>query len=213
MATEVVMPASASSSGGNRSWENVNSIYDTSETFAKVVLNRSSHVADTLRGTFKSIQIDPEAVITGLEVRVSRGQSGNFEVLDKKATFVVGGVPIGQDKAKLDKWGNTMEVMVYGGSDDLWGLDVGDLYDADNKFFNSFQFGYGAESPSGKTDPVELYIQYMQLTIYYEKDGIRFRQDGVFKPAKVSLRIDGSWVKSEEHYIRSRNKWEKISFG
>ena len=211
MATKVLMPTSASSAGGNRSWSDTSSIYDTSPSTAKVVLNRSGHVADTLRGGFASFKIDKSATITGLEVTVSRGQSGDFDVVDSKAVFLVGGVIVGQNKAKPNQWPSTLQPSTYGGEDDLWGLEVGQLFDADNTF-KAFQFGYGAEPVSGKSDPVELYIQYMQVTVYYSKGGFMFKQSGVFKPVQTHIRVNGSWVPSGDHFVFKNGAWAQISY-
>lgn len=207
MATKVLMPTSASSSGGNRSWENASNIYDTSPSTAMLVLNKSSHVADTLRGGFASFKLDKSATITGLEVTVSRRQSGDFDVVDKKAAFLVGGVIVGQNKAKPDQWPSTLQPSTYGGEDDLWGLQVGQLFDADNTF-KAFQFGYGAEPASGKSDPVELHIQYMQVTVHYSKGGFRFRQTGGFKPVQTYVRVNGSWILSRDHFVFTNGAWE-----
>ena len=207
MATRVLMPTSASSSGGNTSWENVSSIYDTSPSTAKVVLDNSKDVADTLWGGFESFQLDKSATITGLEVTVSRRQSGNFNVVDKKAVFLVDGVIVGQNKAKPDQWPSTLEPSVYGGEDDLWGLEVGQLFDEDNNF-KAFQFGYGAEPASGKSDPVELHIQYMQVTVFYNKGGFRFRQTGEFKPTQTYVRVNGSWILSRDHFVFTNGAWK-----
>lgn len=206
MATKVLMPTSAASSGGNRSWENTSNIYDTSPSTAMVVLNRSGHVADSLRGGFTSFNIDKSATITGLEVTISRRQSGDFDVVDKKAVFLVGGEIVGQDKAKPDQWPSTLQPSTYGGEDDLWGLDVGQLFDEDNNF-ESFQFGYGAEPTSGKSDPVELHIQYMQVTVYYIKGGFMFRQTGGFKPAQTHVRVNGSWAPVRDHLVFTNGSW------
>lgn len=211
MATEVLMPTSAASAGGNRSWENTNNIYDTSPSTAKVVLNRSGHVADTLRGDFTSFVIDKSATITGLEVTVSRRQSGNFDVMDSKAAFLVGGVIVGQNKAKPDRWPSTLQPSIYGGENDLWGLQVGELFDEENTF-KAFQFGYGAEPASGKSDPVELHIQYMQVTVHYSKGGFRFRQTGDFKPVQTHIRVNGSWMLSGDHFVFMNGAWRQISY-
>lgn len=211
MATKVILPTSASSSGGNRSWETPSNIYDTSPSTAKLVLNRSNHVADTLRGGFASFNIDKSATITGLEVTVSRGQSGNFDVVDKKAVFLVGGDIVGQNKAKPNQWPSTLQPSTYGGEDDLWGLQVGQLFDEDNTF-KAFQFGYGAEPASGKSDPVELYIQYIQVTVYYSKGGFMFRQTGDFKPVQTHIRVNGSWVLSGDNFVFTKGAWKQISY-
>lgn len=211
MATKVLMPTSASSSGGNRSWENPSSIYDTSPSTAKLVLNRSNQVADTLRGGFASFKIDEGATITGLEVTVLRRQSGDYDVVDKEAVFFVGGVIVGQNKAKPDRWPSTLQPSTYGGEDDLWGLQVGQLFDADNTF-KAFQFGYGPEAASGKSDPVEFYIQYMQVTVYYSKGGFMFRQTGDFKPVKIHTRMNGSWVPSGDHFVFKNGSWVQITY-
>lgn len=211
MATKVLMPTSAASSGGNRSWGNISNIYDTSPSTAMLVLNQSSHVADTLRGGFASFKIDKSATITGLEVTISRRQSGNFDVMDKTAAFIVGGVIVGQNKAKPDQWPSTLQPSTYGGEDDLWGLQVGQLFDEDNTF-KSFQFGYGAEPSSGKSNPVELHIQYMQVTVHYSKGGFRFRQTGDFKPVQTYVRVNGSWILSGDHFVYIDGAWRQISY-
>lgn len=207
MATRVLMPTSAVSSGGNTSWENVSSIYDTSPSTAKVVLDNSKDVADTLYGGFESFQLDKSATITGLEVTVSRRQSGNFDVVDKKAVFLVGGVIVGQNKAKPDQWPSTLQPSTYGGEDDLWGLEVGQLFDEGNNF-KAFQFGYGAGPISGKSDPVELHIQYMQVTVYYSKGGFMFRQTGEFKPTQTYVRVNGSWILLRDHFVFTNGAWK-----
>lgn len=207
MATRVLMPTSAASSGGNRSWENISNIYDTSPSTAVVTLNQSGHVADTLKGGFASFTLDKSATITGLEVTVSRRQSGNYDVVDKKAVFLVGGEIVGQNKAKPDQWPSTLEPSVYGGEDDLWGLEVGQLFDEENNF-NAFQFCYGAEPSSGKNDPVELHIQYMQVTVFYNKGGFRFRQTGEFKPTQTYVSVNGSWILSRDHFVFKNGVWK-----
>lgn len=207
MATRVLMPTSAVSSGGNTSWENVSSIYDTSPSTAKVVLDNSKDVADTLYGGFESFQLDKSATITGLEVTVSRRQSGNFDVVDKKAVFLVGGVIVGQNKAKPGQWPSTLQPSTYGGEDDLWGLEVGQLFDENNNF-KAFQFGYGAEPTSGKSDPIELHIQYMQVTVYYSKGGFMFRQTGEFKPTQTYVRVNGSWILLRDHFVFTNGAWK-----
>lgn len=211
MATKTIMPTSAASSGGNRSWSNTSNIYDTSPSTAIVTLNRSGHVADSLRGGFASFKIDKSAKVTGLEVTVSRRQSGNFDVVDKRAVLLVGGVIVGQDKAKPDQWPSTLQPSTYGGENDLWGLQVGQLFDEDNNF-KSFQFGYGAEPASGKSGPIELHIQYMQVTVYYSKGGLRFRQNGDFKSVQTYIRVDGSWVLSGDHFVFTSGSWKQISY-
>lgn len=207
MATRVLMPTSAVSSGGNTSWENVSSIYDTSPSTAKVVLDNSKDVADTLYGGFESFQLDKSATITGLEVTVSRRQSGNFDVVDKKAVFLVGGVIVGQNKAKPGQWPSTLQPSTYGGEDDLWGLEVGQLFDENNNF-KAFQFGYGAEPASGKSNPIELHIQYMQVTVYYSKGGFMFRQTGEFKPTQTYVRVNGSWILLRDHFVFTNGAWK-----
>ena len=211
MATKVLMPTSAASGGGNVSWTNTSNIYDTSPSVAKIVLKQSSHVADTLMGGFPSFKIDKSATITGLEVVVSRSQSGNFDVVDKKAEFLVGGVIVGQNKAKPDQWPSTLQPSVYGGEDDLWGLQVGELFDEENTF-KAFQFGYGSEPISGKSNPVELYIQYMQVTVYYSKGGLMFRQTGDFKSVQTHIRVNGSWVPSGDHFVFKNGAWVQVSY-
>ena len=207
MATKVLMPTSAASSGGNTSWENVSSIYDTSPSTAKVVLKKSGDVADTLWGGFESFQLDKSATITGLEVTISRRQSGNFDIVDKTAAFLVGGVIVGQNKAKPDQWPSTLQPSTYGGEDDLWGLEVGQLFDANNNF-KAFQFGYGPEAATGKSDSVELHIQYMQVTVYYSKGGFMFRQTGEFKPTQTYVRVNGSWILSRDHFVFTNGAWK-----
>lgn len=207
MATKVLMPTSATSSGGNRSWETPSNIYDTSPSTAKVTLSKSDHVADTLMGGFPSFVIDKSATITGLEVTVSRRQSGDFDIVDKTAAFLVGGVIVGQNKAKPDQWPSTLQPSTYGGEDDLWGLQVGQLFDADNNF-KAFQFGYGPEVATGKSDSVELHIQYMQVTVYYNKGGFMFRQTGGFKPTQTYVRVNGSWILSRDHFVFTNGAWE-----
>ena len=207
MATKVLLPTSAASSGGNRSWSNISNIYDTSPSTAKVTLDKSNDVADTLNGGFSPFEIDNNATITGLEVTISRRQSGSFDIVDKTAAFLVGGVIVGQNKAKPDQWPSTLEPSVYGGEDDLWGLEVGQLFDEDNNF-KAFQFGYGAEPASGKNDPVELHIQYMQVTVHYSKGGFRFRQTGEFKPTQTYVRVNGSWILSRDHFVFTNGAWK-----
>lgn len=211
MATKVLLPTSTASSGGNRSWETPSNIHDTSPSTAKVVLNRSNQVADTLRGGFASFKIDKDATITGLEVTVSRSQSGDYDIVDKTAALLVNGVSVGQDKAKPDRWPSTLQTSTYGGEDDLWGLQVGQLFDADNTF-KAFQFGYGPEVTSGKSDSVELHIQYMKATVYYSKGGFRFKQSGVFKPVQTHIRVNGSWVPSGDHFVFKNGAWVQISY-
>lgn len=211
MATKVLMPTSAASSGGNRYWENTSNIYDTSPSTAYIVLNRTNHVADMLRGGFPSFKIDEGATITGLEVTVLKRQSGDFDVVDKEAVFLVGGVIVGQNKAKPDRWPATLQPSTYGGEDDLWGLQVGQLFDADNTF-KAFQFGYGSQAGGGKADPVELHIQYMQVTVHYSKGGFRFRQTGVFKPVQTHIRVNGSWVPAGDHFVFKNGSWVQISY-
>lgn len=205
------MPTSAVSSGGNRSWSNTDSIYNTSSSTASLTLNRTNHIADTLKGGFKSFKIDEDATITGLEVTVSRCQSANYDVVDSKAAFLVGGVIVGQNKAKPDQWPSTLQPSTYGGEDDLWGLQVGQLFDADNTF-EAFQFEYGAEPGGGKTSAVNLYIQYMQVAVFYNKGGIRFRQTGDFKQVQTHIRVNGSWVLSSDHFVFTNGEWKQISY-
>lgn len=207
MATKVLMPTSAASSGGNRSWEGMSNIYDTSPSTAMVVLKKSGDVADTLSGGFSPFKIDNNATITGLEVTISRRQSGNFDIVDKTAAFLVGGVIVGQNKAKPDQWPSTLQPSTYGGEDDLWGLEVGQLFDADNNF-KAFQFGYGPEAAAGKSDSVELHIQYMQVTVYYSKGGFMFRQTGEFKPTQTYVRVNGSWILSRDHFVFTNGAWK-----
>lgn len=207
MATKVLMPTSAASSGGNMSWSNISNIYDTSPSTAKVTLDKSNHVADTLKGGFSPFEIDNNATITGLEVTISRRQSGSFDIVDKTAAFLVGGVIVGQNKAKPDQWPSTLQPSTYGGEDDLWGLEVGQLFDADNNF-KAFQFDYGPEAATGKSNSVELHIQYMQVTVYYSKGGFMFRQTGEFKPTQTYVRVNGSWILSRDHFVFTNGAWK-----
>lgn len=205
-----LLPIGSASSGGNRPWENSNNITNITPSTAKVTLNRNNHVADTLRGTFRSVTIDSRADVTGLEFEVARKQSGDFAIKDKVVQIFLGGSPVGQNKSKPGQWTSNMDVVTYGGPNDLWGLSVDDVF-TDNVLINNLQLGVGVETPDGKSDAVDLFIQYMKMTIYYTISGVTVKHEGVFKPSEVNIRINDEWVTSTKNYIMINGEWRVLS--
>lgn len=205
-----MLPYGSASSGGNRPWENSNNITNITPSVAKVTLNRSGHVADMIRGTFRSITIDPRADITGLEFEIARKQSGDFAIKDKVVQIFIGGSPVGQNKSKLERWTSNMDVVTYGGSDDLWGLQVSDLF-TNNVLINNLQIGVDVETPDGKSDAVDLSIQYMKVTIYYRISGVTVKHEGVIKKTEVNVMYNGEWKTSDKNYIMINGEWRVLS--
>ena len=101
------------------------------------------------------------ATVDGIMVEVMR-MSINGSVYDSTVKVLKAGMPVGQNKASLIAWGNTLGYTVYGGAADLWGTTWTPA-DINNTNFGTYLTAY---NQSTVQQPGAM-IDHIRITIYY----------------------------------------------
>lgn len=104
------------------------------------------------------------AVLTGVEVLITRRGAPNAGIRDSSIRLTAGGVAIGLDRAKaLEPWPTFFTTEIYGGAADLWGTT---LTPAD---VNDGTFGVLISATSGL--PIQQAgIDAVRIIVYFEED-------------------------------------------
>jgi hypothetical protein len=107
--------------------------------------------------------LPPTALITGIKAEVLRLSSASQSVQDTIVQLIVGGTPMGANKALAGYWPVTPSYAVYGDSTDLWGLSLSALQVANS------DFGVAVKPVNRDTGlaGVSAAIDHIRITVYY----------------------------------------------
>ena len=183
---EIVPAAGASTAGpsavatgandagtGSLLWTNPGRVTVDDGSFADALnVGFSSTTTQYLKGTNPAggapgYSVPASTTIDGIEVTLSRKNTGGAAVTDARARIVKGGTIGSTDKSNGSNWSSTAETITYGGATDLWGLSW------TNTDVNASDFGFALSATvgAGSIPPPptggDASVDWIKIKIYY----------------------------------------------
>ena len=156
--------ANFASTGTGVLWVDPQKAFSSNNQYTSVTLPIATSESQRLQSTnLQSLSLPAGVIIAGIETRVE-GTAAVGDMNDLEVGLLVNGIPAGENRAVVDdttRWDSEV-YNVYGGFNDLWGLDlsVSDVTAADFGFYIRVK---------GTTTPTTIaVIDHIQMRIYYK---------------------------------------------
>lgn len=157
-----------SSGGVTQAWVNVNNILTDNSSYATFYGVTRTHFAKTVGYNFS---IPANAVVNGVTIeakkRASVDDPGNIGyITDSVVKLVKTDSVVGNDKAQTAHWSTTLSYVLYGASNDLWGITL------EPPDVNATTFGNAFSGHSCPVDGSPIgYVDHIRMTVYYTESG------------------------------------------
>jgi hypothetical protein len=159
-----------------------------------------------LATNFSFSSFPKEAELAGVVVGFEKSTEGGGIIYDNSVRLVVGGVPVGEDKALATPWPDfdAGVYTYYGGSDDQWdveGLSLATVIDS------KFGVAISAKCPTptkiAQIDHIKLIVYFFDSVdpnrICFVERSIEFRSDGVYRQGPDEDDVWGELVNEGFH--------------
>lgn len=159
-----------SSVGSGVSWLNTSNITSSNNTYANTQISASTLETALLFASNFGFDIPAIATIDGV-VCTTECKRGTEALVSATSAYIYRNGAVGDNKATTyDYWGTTDSNIVYGSPTDLWNLSWTPA-DVNNSSYGYVINAYYIGDPYSA---VNVYVDSMQMTVYYTLAGIKF---------------------------------------
>lgn len=156
--------ASATTILSSTNWTNDTNVYAEDGAVASYTLTGSGESENLDIAGFTSIVVPNNAIVLGVEVKITRRNSVPFNAITDSYVGLLGVQEGGQNKSKADLWPTSLTSVTYGGERDTWGVSL------TPEIINSPNFGVRLKyrQRPGIGAPYTTDVDSIQIRVHYK---------------------------------------------
>lgn len=143
-------------------WLNPSNALSSDNSRATAALTSGVALSEYLKVTNFGFAIPLNSVIRGIVVNVEKSVPFSLACQDNIVKLVKNGVISGNNKADVNNWGTSDATVVYGASNDLWGVELSP------NDINSSNFGLVFSGKTSSGFAITLQVDYIEIIVYYD---------------------------------------------
>lgn len=145
-------------------WTNPNNVLALDGTNASYSTSGATESDSIEVYDFSSITVPDNAIIVGIEVRITRRNAASFNAVRDSYVGLIGVAEGGQNKASGTLWGTSLTSVTYGGPRDTWGVSL--TPSIVNSGSLGIRFRYRQTPRTGATYTTE--VDSIQMRVHYK---------------------------------------------
>ncbi len=162
--------------GGMNSWSNTSNTGTSNNAYTSITLDKNS-ISNCLDFKNFTISIPNNTIISGIQVRMERSKTGDFDIQDNIIQLIDGSNNLmGVNMASTTNWSTTDAIVTYGNSTNNWGanLTANDINTSNFGIRISVKSGDGIDfgNAIAQIDRLQLFLYYIETPEVCNNDEI-----------------------------------------